>query len=91
MNEPMLTLSAQGLFSPAGHFHIDPSRAVENAVITHAHSDHARPGNGHYLAHHDSAGILRRMQSATIAATCSGRRNTSTMSTRSPGASASGT
>jgi putative mRNA 3-end processing factor len=31
---------------------------VERAVITHAHGDHARPGNGHYLASADSAGVL---------------------------------
>ncbi len=28
-------------------------------MITHAHSDHARRGNGHYLAHRDSAELLR--------------------------------
>lgn len=29
------------------------------AVITHAHSDHARYGCKHYLAHHDSAAVMR--------------------------------
>ena len=49
----------EGLYCPAGGFYIDPWRPVERAVITHAHSDHARIGHGHYLAHTDSAGTLR--------------------------------
>jgi putative mRNA 3-end processing factor len=32
---------------------------VERAVITHAHSDHARAGHGHYLAAADGETILR--------------------------------
>jgi putative mRNA 3-end processing factor len=40
----------EGLFCEPGGFFIDPVRAVERAVITHAHSDHARPGHQHALA-----------------------------------------
>ncbi len=57
----------EGLYCPPGDFYIDPWQPVERAVITHAHSDHARPGNGHYLAQRDSAGILRRRLGAEIA------------------------
>jgi putative mRNA 3-end processing factor len=35
-------------------------------VITHAHSDHARAGHRHYLAHTDSAGTLRTRLGASI-------------------------
>jgi putative mRNA 3-end processing factor len=49
----------EGLYCPAGEFHIDPWRAVDRAVITHAHADHARPGHAHYLASADSEGVLR--------------------------------
>lgn len=49
----------EGLYCPQGDFFIDPWRPVQRAVITHAHGDHARSGNGHYLAHRDSAGVLR--------------------------------
>jgi len=49
----------EGLYCPPGDFFIDPWRPVERAVITHGHSDHARRGHAHYLAHTDSAGILR--------------------------------
>ena len=48
-----------GLYCPAGDFHIDPWRAVDRAVITHAHADHARPGHAHYLASAASVGVLR--------------------------------
>ncbi|MED5619625.1 ligase-associated DNA damage response exonuclease [Ideonella sp. BN130291] len=56
----------QGLYCPPGDFYIDPWRPVDRAVITHAHGDHARMGHGHYLAHHDSAGVLRTRLGADI-------------------------
>ena len=45
-----LKLLPQGLFCEPGGFFIDPVRRVERAVITHAHSDHARPGHAAVLA-----------------------------------------
>ena len=49
----------EGLYCPAGDFHIDPWRPVPRAVITHAHADHARRGHGAYLAQADCVGVLR--------------------------------
>jgi putative mRNA 3-end processing factor len=49
----------EGLYCPAGDFHIDPWRPVARAVITHAHADHARRGHGAYLASAAGAGVLR--------------------------------
>jgi putative mRNA 3-end processing factor len=49
----------EGLYCPAGDFHIDPWRPVARAVITHAHADHARGGHGHYLAAAVGEGVLR--------------------------------
>jgi putative mRNA 3-end processing factor len=49
----------EGLYCPPGDFYIDPWRPVRRAVITHAHSDHARIGHGHYLATRTSEGVLR--------------------------------
>jgi putative mRNA 3-end processing factor len=49
----------EGLYCPAGDFHIDPWRPVPRAVITHAHADHARRGHGAYLASAISEGVLR--------------------------------
>jgi putative mRNA 3-end processing factor len=48
--EDLLCPSAAGLFCRPGGFHIDPVRPVERALITHGHSDHARPGHGAVLA-----------------------------------------
>ena len=56
----------EGLYCPPGDFYIDPWRPVERAVITHAHGDHARRGHAHYLAHEDSAGVLRTRLGADI-------------------------
>ncbi len=46
----LLTSTPNGLYSPLGGFFIDPTRPVERALITHGHSDHARPGHGAVLA-----------------------------------------
>lgn len=54
----VLELRDVGLYCPGGDFYIDPARGVERAVITHAHSDHARPGSSCYLSHPLTAPIL---------------------------------
>jgi putative mRNA 3-end processing factor len=59
MTPPLIVSRPEGLYCPEGEFFIDPWRPVDRAVITHAHSDHARRGNRHYLAHRDSAELLR--------------------------------
>ena len=56
----------EGLYCPPGDFYIDPWKPVERAVITHAHSDHARWGHAHYLAQTDSEGTLRTRLGADI-------------------------
>lgn len=48
-----------GLYCEAGDFYIDPWRAVSRAVITHAHSDHARAGCHSYLCAREGMGVLR--------------------------------
>lgn len=55
----VLTLTERGLYCSAGDFYIDPWRPVDRAVITHAHSDHARPGMGRYLCAREGEGVLR--------------------------------
>jgi putative mRNA 3-end processing factor len=55
----MISFTESGLFCIPGEFHIDPWRPVETAVITHAHSDHARTGHGTYLCHEQSLPIMR--------------------------------
>ena len=43
--ERWLRPAEAGLYCEPGGFYIDPHRAVDRAVITHGHSDHARPGH----------------------------------------------
>ncbi|TKB95593.1 MBL fold metallo-hydrolase RNA specificity domain-containing protein [Pedobacter cryophilus] len=45
MKDDFLVQTPQGLYCPYGDFHLDPLLPVNNAVISHAHGDHARPGN----------------------------------------------
>ncbi|HBP57246.1 MAG TPA: ligase-associated DNA damage response exonuclease [Verrucomicrobiales bacterium] len=48
-----------GLYCEQGDFYIDPKRKVNRAVITHAHSDHARRGSEKYLCSKSSEPLLR--------------------------------
>ncbi len=49
----------EGLFCAPGGFFIDPVRAVDRAVITHAHSDHARAGHAAVLTRPETAALMR--------------------------------
>jgi putative mRNA 3-end processing factor len=55
----LLELTDSGLFCPPAGIFIDPWKPVDLAVITHAHSDHARWGMKHYLAHHHSSEVMK--------------------------------
>ena len=57
--DDLLKPTERGLFCEAGDFFIDPTQAVHRAVITHAHSDHARWGCRRYLAAAPSEHLLR--------------------------------
>lgn len=49
----------RGLYCEPGGFFIDPSRAVDRAVITHGHSDHARSGHDAVLATPETIEIMK--------------------------------
>jgi putative mRNA 3-end processing factor len=55
----LLRSTPAGLCSPSGGFHIDPLRPVDKALITHGHSDHARPGHGAVLATQETLDFMR--------------------------------
>ena len=63
----ILQFTDKGIYCPAGDFYIDPWQPVQRAVITHAHSDHARPGSQSYLCHHDSVPLLKLRLGSDIA------------------------
>jgi len=54
-----LRVTPEGLHCIPGGFHIDPVRAVPRAIITHGHSDHARPGHAAVLATAETLAIMR--------------------------------
>ncbi len=60
MAQPVLTFTAEGIYCPAGDFHIDPWRPVARALITHGHSDHARWGMHSYLATDQALPVIRK-------------------------------
>eukprot|EP01031_Cornospumella_fuschlensis_P050601 gene50601-61895_t len=57
--ETWLRVTPDGLFCEPGGFFVDPVRPVDRAVITHGHSDHARPGHAHVLATPETLAIMR--------------------------------
>src|ERR1700741_1004766 len=57
--QDILLPTPAGLCCKPGGFHIDPVRPVERALITHGHSDHARPGHGAVLATQETLDMMR--------------------------------
>ena len=55
----LLIFTERGTYCPMGDFYIDPTRSVDRALITHAHSDHARAGHRRYLASAGTGPMLR--------------------------------
>lgn len=55
----LLEFTTRGIYCSKGNFYIDPSAKVDYALVTHAHSDHARKGSKNYLAHKHTAAILK--------------------------------
>jgi len=49
----------RGLYCEPAGLYIDPQRAVPRAVITHGHSDHARPGHAAVLATAETVEIMK--------------------------------
>lgn len=55
----LLQVNDRGIYCERAKTYIDPWEPVDHALITHAHSDHARWGNKKYLCHPDTALILK--------------------------------
>jgi putative mRNA 3-end processing factor len=55
----LIEFTNRGLYCRAGDFYIDPWMPVDKAIITHAHSDHARLGSNRYLCHTASLPLLK--------------------------------
>ena len=62
----MLKFDTKGIYCPQADVYIDPWQPVNKALITHAHSDHARVGSNSYLCHLDSVPLLQLRLGADI-------------------------
>lgn len=72
---PLVAVDGRGLACEAGGFHVDPWRPVARAIVTHAHSDHARLGAESYLCTRESLPLLRRrLPGATLHGVAYGER-----------------
>jgi len=56
----LIQFTDKGLYCAEGNFYIDPWQPVDKAVITHAHSDHARWGSKSYLCHTFTKPLLQQ-------------------------------
>lgn len=56
---PLITWTEKGLYCESGGFYIDPHRKVDLALITHAHSDHARRGSLEYICVNSGLELLK--------------------------------
>jgi len=67
--EDIVALTPAGVCCKPGGFHIDPTRPVERALITHAHSDHARAGHRAVLATAETLDLMRLRYGENFAGT----------------------
>ncbi len=56
--EELLQPRPAGLYCPPGDFYIDPVRAVDRALVTHGHADHARAGHRSVMATRETLDIM---------------------------------
>jgi len=55
----LIQITPKGFYCKEGNFYIDPSSKVENALVTHAHTDHARKGSDNYFCAQQLEKILQ--------------------------------
>lgn len=55
----LLKFTDKGIYCEQADVYIDPWKAVDKAIITHGHSDHARAGHRQYFCHHHSSNVLK--------------------------------
>lgn len=72
----LIKFTSSGIYCPLADVYVDPSGRVENALITHSHSDHAKRGHGNYLTFSKNVLILRHRlgRSANISGLDFGRK-----------------
>jgi len=64
--DKILKFTGKGIYCPQADIYIDPWKAVDKAVITHGHSDHAHYGSKYYLAQMLTVPILKHRLGSKI-------------------------
>lgn len=59
MNSPLLKFTDKGIYCPRADVYLDPWKPVAKALISHGHSDHARPGSTNYITNSQNVPILK--------------------------------
>src|SRR5213593_3868205 len=77
--QDILVPTPSGVCCKLGGFHIDPTRSVDKAVITHGHSDHARAGHGAVLATQETLDLMRLRYGENFAGTTQALRYSETV------------
>ena len=62
----ILTFTPKGIYCPQADIYVDPNRMVENAITTHAHSDHIKKGCRNYFAHYLTVPMILLRAGANI-------------------------
>ncbi|MGB0087254.1 MAG: ligase-associated DNA damage response exonuclease [Rhodomicrobiaceae bacterium] len=62
-----LEVRPEGLYCVPAEAYIDPTRAVDRAIVTHGHADHARPGHRVVLATKETLQIMAVRYGANFA------------------------
>ena len=58
--EDFLCFDTNGLYCRYGDFYIDPKQPVKTAVLSHAHADHAVPGNNEIYCTEGTAALMQQ-------------------------------
>src|SRR5579863_3223751 len=67
--EDFLYLDNNGLYCKYGSFYIDPKQPVSTAVVSHAHADHAVPGNNEVYCTEATAAFMQQRYGKNAAKT----------------------
>lgn len=59
MKRPLLEFTEKGIYCSRADVFLDPWKPVKKALISHSHSDHARPGSTEYLTFNGNIPILK--------------------------------
>src|SRR6185503_20327200 len=58
--DDFIYFDTNGLYCKYGNFYIDPKQPVSTAVISHAHADHAVPGNNEVYCNEATAAFMQQ-------------------------------